>query len=89
MRNAILAATVLLISAGCSSAPSPYVLAQFDKERAECYDTGHLRYFGQHLNGLSHDECDKRITYLASELERWYAGGPVGTSRFSYTFIAK
>jgi hypothetical protein len=88
MRNALLA-SVLFLSLGCASTPSPATLAQFDKQRAECHSTGQLRYFGQQLNGLTQQQCDKNITYMASELERWYQGGAYGGSGFSYTFIAQ
>jgi hypothetical protein len=78
-----------LVLGGCASTPSPATLAQYDKQRAECHSSGHLRYFGQELSGLNQQQCNERITFMAAELERWYQGGAYGGAGFSYTFIAQ
>jgi hypothetical protein len=88
--SAVTAAIVAgLMCGACASAPSQRALSAVSNDRAECYATGNLRYFGQNLSGLNKAACDELNDYVASELDRWYAGGPVGGSSFSYTFIAK
>jgi hypothetical protein len=91
LRSSAVTAAILagLVCGACASAPSQQALSAVSKDREACYLTGKLRHFGQDLGGLNKAACDELSDYTASELDRWYAGGPVGGSSFSYTFIAK